>query len=135
MASNDVHLISVNFNFVTTTNTQFNSGRKTIYSGKYCRQNRLRENTVAANQPRAQGFIFGCKFSNYNIMKLSNIIIILHIGFKPTPHTQNKTKLHYFVPLQNFPRLPAIDPMISLVLQSNKPLLLNKLLLLLLQIW
>ena len=32
-------------NFVTTTNTQFNSGRKTIYSGKYCRQNRPRENT------------------------------------------------------------------------------------------
>ena len=45
VAGNDVHLISVIFNFVTTTNTQFNSGRKTIYSGKYCRQNRLRENT------------------------------------------------------------------------------------------
>ena len=30
---NDIHLISVIFNFVTTTtNTQFNSGRKTIYS-------------------------------------------------------------------------------------------------------
>ena len=33
VARNDIHLISVIFNFVTTTtNTQFNSGRKTIYS-------------------------------------------------------------------------------------------------------
>ena len=28
--------ISVIFNFVTTTNMQFNSSQKTIYSGNYC---------------------------------------------------------------------------------------------------
>ena len=65
MGRNDVHLIFVIFNFVTITkwtNTQFNSGRKTIYSGKYCRQNQLRENTEHRSNDISENVIYLCYY-------------------------------------------------------------------------